>query len=136
MYLRKTERKNQDGSVVRYYQLAHNVRDPKTGNAVAKVIHSFGRADELDEDTLKRLCASLARVVGLEVHELSRPCEEPKDVLGAGVQQVRTRNYGVVLAVQTLWERLGIGRALQNVVKAEGCRVPYEQALLAIVTSR
>ena len=45
MFLRETRRTNRDGSVVSYLQLAHNERHPVSGNPVAKVIHSFGRAD-------------------------------------------------------------------------------------------
>jgi hypothetical protein len=67
MYLRSTQRKNLNGTVVRYYQLAHNFRDPRTGKAVAKIIHNFGRADELDRAELVRLCRSIARVCGLVV---------------------------------------------------------------------
>ena len=52
MYLRKIKRKNKNGSTVEYYQLAHNERHSETGKSVAKVIHSFGRADELDRDEL------------------------------------------------------------------------------------
>ena len=69
MYLRTTERRNRDGSEVVYYQLAHNVRHPQTGNTVARVIHNFGRADQLDREDLVRLCQSIVRVCGLEVRE-------------------------------------------------------------------
>ena len=55
MYLRTIKRKNKDGSVVEYYQLAHNKRHPETGKPVANIIHSFGRKDELDRDYLVRL---------------------------------------------------------------------------------
>jgi hypothetical protein len=48
MFLRETRRKNHDGSVVSYLQLAHNERHPVSGNPVAKVIHNFGRADQVD----------------------------------------------------------------------------------------
>ncbi len=48
MYLRETRRTNRDGSVVAYLQLAHNERHPETGSPVAKVIHSFGRAELVD----------------------------------------------------------------------------------------
>ena len=48
MYLREIRRTNRDASVVAYLQLAHNERHPDTGNPVAKVIHSFGRADQVD----------------------------------------------------------------------------------------
>ncbi len=70
MYLRTTKRKNRDGSVVQYYQLAHNKRHPKTGNTRAKVIHSFGRADEVNKDELVRLCRSIARICHPEPHDL------------------------------------------------------------------
>jgi hypothetical protein len=43
MSLRTIQRRNRDGSVVRYVQLAHNERHPVSGNAVARVVHSFGR---------------------------------------------------------------------------------------------
>ena len=48
MYLRTTQRRNKDGSVVRYLALAENVRHPEKGYVEAKVVHSFGRADQLD----------------------------------------------------------------------------------------
>src|SRR4051794_39374434 len=61
MCLRQTRRTNRDGSVVRYLQLAHNVRHPETGTSVAKVIHSFGRAEHVDRDALARLVSSISR---------------------------------------------------------------------------
>jgi len=59
--VRETRRTNRDGSVVSYLQLAHNKRHPDTGNPVAKVIHSFGRADTVDRDGLARLVSSISR---------------------------------------------------------------------------
>ena len=67
MYLRTTRRKNKDGSVTEYYQLAHNERHPETRKPVAQIVHNFGRADQLDRDELVRLCKSIARVCDLEV---------------------------------------------------------------------
>ena len=67
MYLRTTKRKNKDGSVVKYYQLAHNARHPVTRKPVAKILHNFGRADKIDRDQLVRLCRSIARVCGVTV---------------------------------------------------------------------
>ena len=64
MYLRTIQRRNKDGSVVRYVQLAHNVRHPESGNPVAEVIHSFGREDQLDRDALGRLVRSISRYLG------------------------------------------------------------------------
>jgi hypothetical protein len=67
MYLRTTRRKNKDGSVVEYFQLAYNERHPLTRKPVAKIIHNFGRTDQLDREQLVRLCRSIARVCGLTV---------------------------------------------------------------------
>ncbi len=58
MYLRTTRRKNKDGSVVTYYQLAHNVRHPETNQPTARVIHNFGRADQLDRQQLNWIANS------------------------------------------------------------------------------
>ncbi len=52
MYLRQTKRTNRDGSTVSYLQLAHNERHPDTGVPRAKVIHNFGRAEQVDRKGL------------------------------------------------------------------------------------
>ena len=41
MYLRTIQRRNKDGTVARYLQLAHNVRPPGSKHPVAHVIHNF-----------------------------------------------------------------------------------------------
>jgi hypothetical protein len=63
MFLRVTKRRKADGSEVAYYQLAENEWDPTRGRAVAKIVYNFGRADELDPQALRRLSASILRVV-------------------------------------------------------------------------
>lgn len=69
MYLRTTQRRNKDGSVVRYYALAENTRHPEKGHVEARVVHSFGRADRLDRAVLERLVASIRRVLAEESGE-------------------------------------------------------------------
>jgi hypothetical protein len=66
MYLRLTQRHNRDGSTVAYYGLAENVWNPETKRAEARVVHSFGRAERLDRDALRRLVKSINRVLGAE----------------------------------------------------------------------
>ena len=138
MYLRTTKRKNKDGSVVEYYQLAHNKRHPETGKPVANIIHSFGRTDELDRDHLVRLCRSIARVCGLKVTD---PIAEdsnttslpgfPKDLKIIG-----TRTLGTPLVIEALWERLGIGQIFRDICKSKKLKVPYERAIFAMVANR
>jgi len=140
MYLRTTKRKNKDGSIVEYYQLAHNERHPDTRKPVARIIHSFGRADQLDRDQLVRLCNSIARVCGLKVFDPINDSEDiqPNDPLRLSddVKLIRTVALGCVLVIEALWERLGIGKELRDICKAKKIKVPYERALLAMVANR
>ena len=140
MYLRTTRRKNKDGSIVEYYQLAHNERHPDTRKPTARIIHSFGRADKLDHDQLARLCNSIARVCGLKVIDPINDYEatQQKDSLGFSddVKLIKTLAFGCVLAIEALWERLGIGKELRDICKAKKIKVPYERALLAMVGNR
>ena len=61
MYLRETKRRNADGSTVSYLALAQNERDPETGVPRARIIHRFGRADQVDREALARLVRSISR---------------------------------------------------------------------------
>ncbi|MFI7132443.1 transposase, partial [Nonomuraea sp. NPDC050153] len=63
MYVKTTSKKNKDGTAVRYLHLAHNAWDPVAGRSVPKVLHSFGREDQLDREAIKRLVASLAKLL-------------------------------------------------------------------------
>ena len=66
MYLRTIKRKNKDGSVVEYVQLAINVWYKQKGFAQAQGIHSFGLKNQLDVDALKRLIRSVSRILSPE----------------------------------------------------------------------
>lgn len=67
MYLRTIRsRLRKDGSAVGYLQLAHNEWDPERRCSVAKVVHSFGREDQIDREALARLVRSISRVLDPE----------------------------------------------------------------------
>ena len=51
MYLRSMKRKNKDGSVAEYIQLAHNYRDPQTKRPKPQILYNFGRREQIDEGT-------------------------------------------------------------------------------------
>jgi hypothetical protein len=132
MYLRTTQRRNKDGSVVRYYALAENVRHPEKGYVEAKVVHSFGRADQLDRAALERLVTSIQRV-------LADAGSGPVTRDGASVGRIAIEasfELGVVHVVQALWARLGIGEAIQARLDARQLQVPHAIALLAMVAQR
>lgn len=140
MYLRTTRRKNKDGSVVEYYQLAHNERHPVTGKPVAKIIHNFGRTDQLDREQLVRLCRSIARVCDLTVvdqhdngHDMP---DQAAPVLPSGLKIDRTVTLGTVMAIEALWEKAGLKKTLTDIARSIGADDIYERALFAMTANR
>jgi hypothetical protein len=129
VYLREARRVNKDGTVVSYLQLAHNERHPVTGSPVAKVIHSFGRADKVDRAALSRLVASISRFL-----------EPEQAVAGAAageVEVIDSRRMGAAWVLGRLWDRLEIGAAIRRV--AEGRRLDgeaTERVIFALVAQR
>jgi hypothetical protein len=129
VYLRESRRTNRDGSVVRYLQLAHNERHPQTGNSTAKVIHNFGRADQVDRDALARLVASISRYL--------TPEQAAAAAGGGQVEVLDSRRLGGSWVLDRLWERLGIGAAIRQV--AAGRRLDgdtVERVVFALVAQR
>jgi transposase len=126
MYLRETKRRNADGSVVRYFQLAENTWDAARGCAVAKVVYSFGRADQLDREALRRLASSILRV-----------CDDAS--VRAPGEDVTVRDawpYGGVYVLEQIWRQLGINKVLAQCIRASGTSQPFERALFAMVANR
>jgi len=129
VYLRESRRTNRDGSVVRYLQLAHNERHPVTGNPVAKVIHSFGRAEQVDRAALARLVSSISRFL--------TPEEALAAATGMDVEVVDSRRLGGTWTLDRVWERLGIGAAIGKA--AQGRRLDgaaVERVVFALVAQR
>jgi hypothetical protein len=126
MYLRTTTRRNADGSVVRYYQLAENVWDPARRCAVAKVIYHFGRGNEVDRAKMERLARSILRVFGGD--------ERPAEADGATVLDARP--YGAIYALDALWRELGIDALVNAELRAAKVKQPFERALFAMVANR
>ena len=121
MYLRTTKRRNGDGSEVHYYQLAENVWDKERGCAIAKVVHNFGRAEELDTDALKRLAKSILRVF---------PADEAAATTAApDLKLLAARPYGGIFVLEQLWRELGLDALLGRGSKSE-------RALFAMVANR
>jgi hypothetical protein len=127
MYLRTIQRKNKDGSVVRYCQLAHNVRNA-SGQSQAEVVHSFGREDQLDRAALARLVRSISRFL-----------EPEQALLASATSELRflgSRPLGGAYALDQLWKRLRVDEAIH--VAAGGRRLDpgVERVLFALVANR
>ncbi len=131
MYLRETKRRNADGSVVSYLALAQNERDPGTGVPRARIVHRFGRTDQVDREALARLVRSISRFL------------DPADAVAAGnggdgeVSVLDSRTMGACWLADRLWERLGIG---ETIIQAAGGRrvegAVVERAIFAMVANR
>src|SRR5580704_2084991 len=132
MYLRITQRQNRDGSTVAYYALAESVWNPDAKRREARVVHSFGRADQLDRAALERL-----------VHSINRVLDDGAGTGAAktapGIPEIdfeRVFELGVVLAARALWEELGIGPAIRACAARARLTAPHETALFAMAANR
>jgi hypothetical protein len=126
MYLRTTSRRNADGSSVQYYQLAENVWDSARGCAVAKVVHNFGRADQLDREALRRLARSIMRLFPSEEAIASDP----------SISIQASWPYGATYVLDRIWHELGIDKVINGLLRAKRINQPFERALFAMVANR
>ncbi len=129
MYIRTIKRKNKDGSVVEYVQLANNVWNKKKGFAQAQVIHSFGRSDQLDVKALKRLIKSMSRFLS------------PEDAIRLEYQSdnlkfVSSRPAGGAYLLKSLWQRLHIDDCFNKALDKRSFSAPIAEALFAMVANR
>jgi transposase len=129
MYVRTISRKNKDGSTTTYVQLAHNVRDPESGFARAQVLYTFGRADSLDLDAIRRLVRSLCRFIS------------PEDSLKAqtttpALRFVKSVPLGGAYLLRQIWEQLGLQTVLTKSLKGRDFAFAVEWAIFAMVANR
>jgi len=129
MYLRETKRRNVDGSEVSYLALAQNERDPGTGVPRARVVHRFGRTDQVDRAALARLVRSISRFLD--------PADAVAATAAGEVSVLDSRAMGSCWLADRLWERLGIGEAITKACAArrlDGAVV--ERTIFAMVANR
>jgi hypothetical protein len=132
VYVRTVKRRNKSGSVA-YLQLAHNEWDPVKGQATPKVLFTFGRADELDRDAVKRLVGSLSRLL------------DPADALaataaGEGLEFVSSRAFGGAHVLDHLWRELGMDTIISGLGQPKRGRhrdvSGIERVLFGLVANR
>jgi hypothetical protein len=128
MFVRTATRRNKDGTAVRYLQLVHNEWDPAAKAAKMKVLHNFGREDQLDRAAIERLAGSLCRL--LEPGRSAAPRAAP-DLAYAG-----SVAYGGPWLLDQLWQRLGIGAILTARLGTTRRDAAAERVLFALVANR
>jgi hypothetical protein len=126
VHVRTVTRRTKGGVPVRYLQLAHNEWDPATKTSRPRVLHSFGREDQLDRDAIARLVASLSRLL------------EPGVALSAsnGLAFASSRPMGGALVLDAMWRRLGIDAAMARLLAGGKRDGEVERLLFGLVANR
>ncbi len=133
MYIRRIARKNKDGSVVRYVQLAHNVWDPQARHAKAKVIHSLGREDKLDRRALRRLADTLIKIVGEGDQAMPGAPATQAQPLPESTRFLGTKVVGRTWLFDRLWHTLQVDQAFGSLAREIPFFSTIEQTLFALV---
>ena len=133
MYVRTISRRNKDGSTTTYVQLAHNVWDPQTSCAKANVLYTFGRADSLDLESIRRLVKSLCRFLSPEdaLQAQASLGKEPP-----ALRFLKSVPLGGAFVLRRLWERLGLPGVLAQALKERQFQSPVDWAIFAMVANR
>jgi hypothetical protein len=128
MYLRTTPRRNNDGSVVRYLQLAHNTWDPAAKRSRVQVLYNFGREDHHNRAALHRLVASVTRFLD--------PDQTLAATAGEGLAFVESRPLGGTWVLDGLWHRLGIDQTMRRLLTGRRLDPLAERVLFGLVCNR
>src|SRR6516164_9935174 len=127
MFVRTSTRRNKDGSAVRYLQLVHNEWDPATKSAKMRVLHNFGREDQVDRAAIERLAGSLCRLLD---PGRAAALREP------GLAYAGSVAYGGPWLLDQLWQRLGIGALMTAKLAKTRRDAVAERVLFALVANR
>jgi hypothetical protein len=131
VHVRVSTRRNKDGTAVRYLQLTHNEWDAATKTSRPKVLHSFGREDQLDRDAIRRLVASLTRLL-----DPATALSESPNTTPAELGFISSVPVGGTLVLEALWRRLRIDTVMTGLLEG-GKRDPRtERVLFGLVANR
>jgi hypothetical protein len=127
MFVRTATRRNKDGRAVRYVQLVQNEWDPATKSSRMRVVHSFGREDQLDRAAVERLAGSLGRLLG-----------QGQQTAGAAPELAYAGSvaFGGTHLLDQLWQRLGIGQVMTAMLGRTRRGAETERVLFALVANR
>ena len=128
MHVRVATRKNKDGTAVRYLQLTHNEWDPATKTSRPKVLHSFGREDQLDRAAIERLVASLCRLLD--------PGQALTAAMGGELEFIASHAFGGTYVLDTMWRRFNIGAIMAKILDGTRRDASTERVLFALVANR
>ena len=126
-YVKTSVRTTRSGTV-RYLQLAHNEWDAEAQRSRTRVLHNFGREDEIGKDAVRRLVAALSRLL------------DPAGALAAAepgeLPVMASRPAGGIHVLDQLWRRLGLDGAVRRTLAGRRLSPETERVLFALVANR
>ena len=126
-YVKTSVRTTRSGTV-RYLRLAHNEWDAETQRSRTRILHNFGREDEIDKDQVRRLVSALSRML------------DPAEALAASepgeLSVTASRPMGGTHALDRLWRRLGLDKAVRKTLARRRLNPDTERVLFALVANR
>ena len=127
MYLRQSNQKRADGSVLSHLQIAENVWDPVKKRSRVRIIHNCGRNDDPKAtERLRRLARSI----------LKRCSPEELVADDPSLRVVDTWPYGDVYVLEHLWRRVGLPELISELLDNRKFEFSIERALFAMVANR
>jgi hypothetical protein len=129
MYIRTTSRKNKDGTISQYMQLAHNEWSKELHRSNAKVLYNFGRREEVDIQALERLVVSIQKYIGSNDPEGTAKIDPSINVES-------TKALGGAWFLDQLWHRLEIDSNFRRLLNGRSFEIPIERAIFAMVANR
>jgi hypothetical protein len=124
MYLREVVSPRKRGPDTRYLQLVEGERDAQ-GRVQTRILHSFGRTDQLDREQIRRL-----------VDQLSRYLDPAAPPAASGLEVTRTWTFGGTHLLDSLWRELALDQFFSRALEARAFAQPVERALFALVAHR
>jgi hypothetical protein len=133
MFLREVKRANKNGTQVSYLQLVHNEWDPTARASRTKILHSFGRTDQVDPAAIQRLITSLQRL--LDPTAVPLAAVGPA-VAGSELALQESRPMGGAHVLDGMWRRLGIDQVMGKLLTGRRLDPRVERVLFALVANR
>jgi hypothetical protein len=127
MYLRETNQKRADGSILTHLQIADSVWNRTQKRSEVRIVWNCGRVDDPKvRERLRRLAKSILRRCAPEEIVADNPDWQLLDAWP----------YGPLYVLEQLWQRVGIAEAVQRHVAQRKFDFPVERALFAMVANR
>jgi len=127
MFVRETSSKRKGGPDVTYLHLAHNAWDSERKMTRTKILHSFGRKDQLDIEAIRRLVKSLSSYL---------PLKEQFSLLPQDFKFLWSRSFAHLYLLDHLWRKLSLDEFFLSELKKRSFEVPIERAIFAMVAQR